>query len=305
MSRQRSAGRPARAPAGRRRGGGAPAGADGLRAARAATRPPVARSPRRRRLRGRRRAAGLAEVERCDLCGIDDPRGPPPPAAPGRAADRVLVRGVLGDARGRGRLPPGRQPHAVARRARDPRRSVGERSRSRSGSRSSWSRRSPSCVVAMYPSPAGATESELHFESWSRMVALNPVLAGLEPDVEALIVNRLADPPDVRDRADRPLLRADRHDQGALGGDLRRRRASSRRWPSFFERLRARGGGRVTTAARSMSTRSRARTAAARRPPVPEPEFAVLGARPVALRGGADADARPAGRPSRAAGPST
>jgi hypothetical protein len=52
-----------------------------------------------------------------------------------------------------------------------------------------------SCVVAMYPSPGGATESELHFDSWTRMVALNPVLAGLEPDVEGLIVNRLADPP--------------------------------------------------------------------------------------------------------------
>jgi Family of unknown function (DUF5947) len=52
-----------------------------------------------------------------------------------------------------------------------------------------------SCVVAMYPSPGGATESELHFDSWKRLVALNPVLAGLEPDVEGLIVNRLADPP--------------------------------------------------------------------------------------------------------------
>jgi hypothetical protein len=51
-----------------------------------------------------------------------------------------------------------------------------------------------SCVVAMYPSPAGATESELHFESWSRMLTLNPALTGLEPDVEGLIVNRLADP---------------------------------------------------------------------------------------------------------------
>jgi Family of unknown function (DUF5947) len=51
------------------------------------------------------------------------------------------------------------------------------------------------CVVAMYPSPAGATESELHFESWDRMVELNPVLAELEPDVEGLIVNRLSDPP--------------------------------------------------------------------------------------------------------------
>jgi Fe-S cluster biogenesis protein NfuA len=51
------------------------------------------------------------------------------------------------------------------------------------------------CVVALYPSPGGATESELHFSSWSRAVELNPILADLEPDVEALIVNRLSDPP--------------------------------------------------------------------------------------------------------------
>src|ERR1700761_678060 len=52
-----------------------------------------------------------------------------------------------------------------------------------------------SCVVAMYPSPAGATESELHFESWRRMVELNPVLDELESDIEGLIVNRLTEPP--------------------------------------------------------------------------------------------------------------
>ena len=51
------------------------------------------------------------------------------------------------------------------------------------------------CVVAMYPSPGGATESELHFDSWKRMQQLNPVLVGLEADIEGLIVNRLADPP--------------------------------------------------------------------------------------------------------------
>jgi hypothetical protein len=50
------------------------------------------------------------------------------------------------------------------------------------------------CVVAMYPSPAGATESELHFESWSRMLELNPVLGDMEKDIEGLIVNRMADP---------------------------------------------------------------------------------------------------------------
>jgi hypothetical protein len=51
------------------------------------------------------------------------------------------------------------------------------------------------CIVAMYPSPAGATESELHFDSWKRMRELNPVLKTLEPDIEGLIANRLADPP--------------------------------------------------------------------------------------------------------------
>ena len=49
-------------------------------------------------------------------------------------------------------------------------------------------------VVALYPSPAGATESELELGSWSRLVEANPVLDTLAADSEALIVNRLADP---------------------------------------------------------------------------------------------------------------
>ena len=51
------------------------------------------------------------------------------------------------------------------------------------------------CVVAMYPSPAGATESELHFDTWRRLTELNPQIADLEPDIEGLIVNRLVEPP--------------------------------------------------------------------------------------------------------------
>lgn len=49
-------------------------------------------------------------------------------------------------------------------------------------------------VVAFYPSPAGATESELGLEAWEALVALNPVLAQLDPDAEALVVNRLSEP---------------------------------------------------------------------------------------------------------------
>jgi Family of unknown function (DUF5947) len=44
---------------------------------------------------------------------------------------------------------------------------------------------------ALYPSPAGATESLLPLKAWGSLVAGNPVLTQLEPDVEALLVNRV------------------------------------------------------------------------------------------------------------------
>jgi hypothetical protein len=46
-------------------------------------------------------------------------------------------------------------------------------------------------VVAMYPSPAGATESLLTLDSWDDIAAGNPVLNEMESDVEALLVNRI------------------------------------------------------------------------------------------------------------------
>ena len=48
-------------------------------------------------------------------------------------------------------------------------------------------------VVAYYPSPAGPTESLLELDAWSQLEAANPALSGLEPDVEALLVNRSRD----------------------------------------------------------------------------------------------------------------
>jgi hypothetical protein len=50
-------------------------------------------------------------------------------------------------------------------------------------------------TVAFYPSPAGSTECELDLDAWDELKAANPALAGLEPDAEAFVVNRLADPP--------------------------------------------------------------------------------------------------------------
>ena len=46
-------------------------------------------------------------------------------------------------------------------------------------------------VIALYPSPAGATESLLDLAAWEELQADNPWLAKLEPDVEALLVNRV------------------------------------------------------------------------------------------------------------------
>jgi hypothetical protein len=43
-------------------------------------------------------------------------------------------------------------------------------------------------TVAFYPGPAGATESELPLDAWQRIVAGNPDLGVLRPDVEALLL---------------------------------------------------------------------------------------------------------------------
>jgi hypothetical protein len=46
-------------------------------------------------------------------------------------------------------------------------------------------------VIALYPSPAGATESLLSFDTWDEIEIQNPVLLEMEADVEALLVNRI------------------------------------------------------------------------------------------------------------------
>ena len=46
-------------------------------------------------------------------------------------------------------------------------------------------------IVALYPGPGGATESLLGLDAWQDLASRNPRLATMEPDVEALLVNRL------------------------------------------------------------------------------------------------------------------
>jgi hypothetical protein len=46
-------------------------------------------------------------------------------------------------------------------------------------------------VVALYPSPAGVTESLLELEAWGEISDANPRLKELDEDIEGLLVNRL------------------------------------------------------------------------------------------------------------------
>ena len=47
-------------------------------------------------------------------------------------------------------------------------------------------------MVALYPSPGGAVESLLTLDSWSEIILDNEPLREMQPDVEALLVNRTA-----------------------------------------------------------------------------------------------------------------
>ena len=46
-------------------------------------------------------------------------------------------------------------------------------------------------IVALYPSPAGATESLLSLDAWEDIETNNPILKSMETDVEALLVSRV------------------------------------------------------------------------------------------------------------------
>ena len=48
-------------------------------------------------------------------------------------------------------------------------------------------------IVAVYPGPAGPTESRLPLDAWSAIAAGQPALREMAPDVEALLVRRTDD----------------------------------------------------------------------------------------------------------------
>lgn len=96
-------------------------------------------------------------------------------------------------------------------------------------------------TVAVYPSPAGPLEATVPADAWHAFTDKNPDLQGMEPDVEALLVNRV----DGADDAFRCSLDRCYH----LIGLLRTRWAGMTGGPdlwravdAYFARLRAEAG---------------------------------------------------------------
>ena len=88
-------------------------------------------------------------------------------------------------------------------------------------------------VAAFYPGPAGATESLLSFDTWDEVVAANPGLAALLPDVEAFLVRT------------------------ASGAGARPSATSCRSTPATSSSASSAGCGGASTAARRRTTRWR------------------------------------------------
>jgi hypothetical protein len=99
-------------------------------------------------------------------------------------------------------------------------------------------------VTALYPSPAGCTESQLELAAWSEIESDNPSLAQMRADVEALLVNRAGGARDAFvvgiDECYRLVALVRRHWRGFGGGDVVWQELAR-----FFERLDARAGGRT------------------------------------------------------------
>jgi hypothetical protein len=94
--------------------------------------------------------------------------------------------------------------------------------------------------MAMYPGPAGPTESLLTLDAWGAVAARNSALATMEPDVEALLVNRIGE---ARDHYLAPIDRCYElcgilrmHWRGLSGGE-----EVWREIREFFARLREEG----------------------------------------------------------------
>jgi hypothetical protein len=99
-------------------------------------------------------------------------------------------------------------------------------------------------VTAVFPGPAGPIESIVAPAAWEALAAANPVLRELEPDVEALLVDRLREPHEHwRVSIDEcfALVGAIRRSWRGLSGGT----AAQEELRAFFERLGRHAGPRA------------------------------------------------------------
>ncbi|HYE90749.1 MAG TPA: DUF5947 family protein [Terriglobales bacterium] len=137
-------------------------------------------------------AASRPRAERCDLCAVEI--GDPHDHLVDRASRRIACacaacRAMLGDGAG------GRWTHVRPRTTRLVAFDLPEATWAALGvpvALAFFARRSTDgTIVASYPSPGGLVESHPDRATWDALVAGNPVLRGLLPDVEALLVRRV------------------------------------------------------------------------------------------------------------------
>ena len=110
-------------------------------------------------------------------------------------------------------------------------------------------------VVALYPSPAGATESLLALESWNDIVARNPILNDMESDVRRCWSTVWVTPVDTAAAEyyllpDRRMLQARRPDSDALARPFRRDRSLARAGRVLLQPESAISRGQGTTPGR-------------------------------------------------------
>lgn len=100
----------------------------------------------------------------------------------------------------------------------------------------------PHRVVMRYPSPGGSVEAMVEPAAWAAVVAVNPVLSDLRADVEALLVNRMANRREFYvvsiDECYRLVGLLRRHWRGFSGG-----REVQEQVTEFFASLDGVGGG--------------------------------------------------------------
>jgi hypothetical protein len=98
--------------------------------------------------------------------------------------------------------------------------------------------RSADAIAAFYPGPAGPVQSQVDLAAWNEIAAANPVLERLEPDVEALLVNRTRN---AREYFIAPIDQCYRL-VGLIRTHWRRFSGGQEAWSeihAFFEKLRA------------------------------------------------------------------